>query len=156
MTSPSDAPGPFAASLVGTWELFHREDRTESGEVCPEPGLGQEPIGVLVYDGGGRFSAQFMKRDRSEDDRVPTGPASSGHNNTRASNGYDAYFGRYTVDEETHMVTQTLEGALSVENVGVIVTRQMEVAGDQLTLRLPTTSVDGESVVRTLRWRRVA
>ena len=156
MTTPAGATGPFAASLIGSWELFHREDRSETGAVVPEPGLGEDPIGLLVYDRGGRFSAQFMKRDRSEGGPAAAEPASSGHNNTRATHGYDAYFGRYTVDEETHMVTQTLEGALSWENVGIVVTRHMEVDGDQLTLRLPTTSAGGEPVLRTLMWRRVA
>jgi hypothetical protein len=156
MTMSAEARRPFAASLVGSWELFYRGDRTEAGEPCPEPSLGEEPLGLLVYDAGGRFSAQFMKRDRANDDEGEASPGSGGHNNSRAVNGYDAYFGRYTVDEETHMVTQTLEGALSAENVGVVVTRRMEVDGDELTLRLPTTSVTGESVVRTLKWRRVA
>ncbi len=156
MTLSAEVSGTFAASLVGTWELFYRKDRTESGEACPEPGLGDEPIGLLVYDAGGRFSAQFMKRDRAADDVEEASPTSTGRNNSRAVSGYDAYFGRYSVDEESHVVTQTLEGALSPENVGVVVTRRMEVEGNQLTLRLPTTSVAGESVVRTLKWRRVA
>jgi len=156
MNDPAEVAGPFATSLVGSWELFYRADRTESGEPCPEPSLGADPIGLLVYDAGGRFSAQFMKRDRAEGDGVAASPTMSGRNNSLAVNGYDAYFGRYTVDEASHMVTQTLEGALSAENVGVVVTRLMEVAGDELTLRLPTTSVDRESVVRTLKWRRVA
>jgi len=69
--------------------------------------------------------------------------------------GYDAYFGRYSVDETTGEVTQTLDGALAVENVGIVVTRRMVVSGDELTLRLPTTAVDGTPVVRTLRWKRV-
>jgi len=156
MTEHPDMSGAFAASLVGTWELFHREDRTESGEVRREPSLGEDPIGLLVYDAGGRFSAQFMMRNRTGEDPVSTVPGSGGRNNSRAVNGYDAYFGRYTVDERTHMVTQTLEGALAAENVGIVVTRKMVVEGDQLTLRLPTTSMGGESVVRTLKWRRVA
>jgi hypothetical protein len=156
MKTPAGVRGLFATSLVGTWELFYRGDRTEAGESHPEPSLGENPIGLLVYDAGGRFSAQFMKRGRLEDDMAEASAGSSGHNNSRAVGGYDAYFGRYTVDEESHMVTQILEGALSAENVGVVVTRRMEVEGDQLMLRLPTTSVSGESIVRTLKWRRVA
>ena len=146
----------FAEALVGTWQLFLREDRTESGELHPDPSLGVNPIGLLVYDVGGRFSAQFMKQDRSDESLKVNVGEISGHNNSRAMNGYDAYFGSYTVEEDTHLVTQILEGALASENVGMVVTRPMSIEGDQLTLRLPTTSVDGESVVRTLKWRRVA
>jgi len=146
----------FAEALVGTWQLFLREDRTESGELHPDPSLGVKPIGLLVYDAGGRFSAQFMKQDRSDESLTANVGEISGHNNSRAMNGYDAYFGRYTVEKDTHLVTQILEGALAPENVGMVVTRPMSIDGDQLTLRLPTTAVDGKSVVRTLKWHRVA
>ena len=51
-------------------------------------------------------------------------------------------------------MTQRLAGALSQENVGMVLTRAMTVEGGELTIRLGTTALDGASVVRTLRWRR--
>lgn len=141
-------------TLVGTWELYFREDRDEHGTVYPDPSLGANPAGLLMYDAAGHFSAQFMRRDRSAAAGVVTA-GSAGQNNSRAINGYDAYYGRYSVDA-TGLVTQTLDGALAAENVGMTVTRRLEVNGDELMLRLPTTAVDGTAVVRTLKWRRVA
>lgn len=140
--------------LVGTWELFLREDRTESGTLHPDPALGPDPKGLLIYDAAGHFSAQFMKRERSPGSEQK-GPAQAGSNNSRAVGGYDAYYGRYTVDPATGLVTQMLEGALAAENVGMTVTRQLEVVGNELHLRLPTTAVDGTKVIRTLKWKRV-
>ena len=154
MSDSTKATGRYARSLVGCWELRRREDRNHAGELRVDPGLGPDPVGLLVYDASGRFSAQFMRRDRSAAESSGTAPGEAGVNNTRAVNGYDAYFGRYTVNEESHLVTQTLEGALAPDNVGVVVTRQMEVDGDTLTLRLPTTATDGEPIVRTLQWVR--
>ena len=139
--------------LLGSWELTMREDRTADGALHPDPALGPDPIGHLLYDAGGHFAAQFMRRDRSGADGAS--PVTAGKNNSRAVGGYDAYFGRYSVDPETGLVTQTLEGALAPENVGLVVTRPMQVDGDELTLRLETTAVDGTPVVRTLKWRRV-
>jgi hypothetical protein len=144
----------LSESLVGTWELVFREDRTDGGEVRPEPSLGPDPTGLLVYDSAGRFSAQFMKRDRTMAETAGSGQV-GGRNNSRAVAGYDAYFGRYSVNDATGEVTQMLDGALAVENVGMVLTRRMEVVGDGLTLRLPTTAGDGTPVMRTLRWRRV-
>ena len=46
-------------------------------------------------------------------------------------------------------------GALSRENVGLVLTRGMTVAGDELVIRLDTATAAGEPIVRTLRWRRV-
>jgi len=143
---------PLSRALAGTWELLSRIDVDAAGRRRPEPSLGEDPVALIVYDRGGRFAAQFMKRDRSA---VADGPAGSA-NNSRAQGGYDAYFGRYTVDDARGTVTQTLDGALSAENVGLVLTRQMQVEGDRLVIRLDTTAADGAAVQRTLTWKRVA
>lgn len=117
-----------------------------------EPSLGHDPIALLFYDRSGHFSAQFMKRDRSL--ATPDGP-SGALNNSRTQGGYDAYFGTYTVDDAQGTVTQQLAGALSPENVGLVLTRAMEVRGDRLVIQLQTSSSDGAAVTRTLTWKRV-
>jgi hypothetical protein len=129
-----------------------RTDVGADGEPRVDPLLGSDPIALLIYDGAGRFSAQFMKRDRSQ---IVEGPARAGPNNTGAVGGYDAYFGTYSIDDATGEVTQTLTGALSPGNVGMTLTRAMTVEGDRLLIQLRTTSVAGEPVTRTLVWRRV-
>ena len=93
-----------------------------------------------------------MKRDRSA--VVDDAPA-AGANNSRARGGYDAYFGTYAVNDADATVTQRLLGALSAENVGIVLTRGMTVEDDRLTIEVPTTSPQGEPVVRTLIWKRV-
>lgn len=144
----------LASQLVGTWRLVSRKDHTAAGERRVDPGLGADPIALLAYDAAGNFTAQFMKRDRSTDEIVATGRASV--NNSAAVNGYDAYFGTYTVDEASGSVTQLLEGALSLSDVGKIVTREMRVEEDRLIIQLATTSADGEPITRTLSWLRSA
>ncbi len=150
MSSKSDQL--LSVALPGTWELLSRIDVAEAGVLQPEPDLGQDPVALLIYDRSGRFAAQFMKRDRSAADLVTSGAA--GANNSRAVGGYDAYFGTYVVDDSKNTVTQRLLGSLSPENVGLTLTREMLVAGDQLVISLRTT-VAGEAVTRTLTWRRV-
>jgi len=152
-SAPVSQPQPLSHALIGTWELLSRVDRTASGERRVEPGLGEDPIALLYYDHSGRFAAQFMKRDRSTA-AVMTPATASAPNNSRAQGGYDAYFGTYTVDDQAGTVTQRLLGALSAENVGLVLTRSMIVDGDTLTIELATAAADGESVTRTLVWRR--
>ena len=144
---------PLSQALIGTWRLVSREDRTASGERRIDPGLGADPIALLVYDRGGNFAAQFMKRDRRS---APPATSSSAPNNSQTVGGYDAYFGSYTVDDAAGTVTQRLAGALSAENVGLVLTRSMQVSGDELVIHLDTASADGTPVVRTLRWTRAA
>ena len=142
---------PLSQALNGTWRLESREDRTASGERRIDTGLGANPIALLVYDRGGNFAAQFMKRDRRS---APAASSPSRPNNSQAIGGYDAYFGSYTVDDAAGTVTQRLLGALSAENVGMVLTRSMRVSGDDLLIQLQTASADGTPVVRTLRWTR--
>ena len=141
----------LSARLAGTWQLRSRIDMTTSGERCPEPTLGEDPFALVFFDRAGHFAAQFMKRDRAT--TVPA--AVGGSNNTRAVDGYDAYFGTYSIDEERGVVTTTLLGALAREHVGAVLTRAMRVDGDTLTITLDTTSISGQPVTRTLTWLRV-
>jgi hypothetical protein len=153
MPPEPDPSRPLSECLVGTWELLTREDHTRSGDRRIDPSLGENPVALLIYDGCGHFAAQFMKRDR---DLVPDSePIVNVPNNSRARGGYDAYFGTYSIDDTNNTVTQCLIGALSPENVGLELTREMTVVGDELTIRLETTTDDAEPVTRTLKWKRV-
>lgn len=148
----------LSESLIGTWELLSRMDRTAAGEPRPEPMLGSDPVALLYYDRSGHFAAQFMKRDRTSMGSTDRSMAQSvaAPNNSRSQAGYDAYFGTYTVDDARGTVTQKLLGALSAENVGLVLTRTMLVDGDTLTIALATATAGGEPVTRTLVWRRLA
>jgi hypothetical protein len=143
---------PLSTSLPGSWLLESRVDVDASGSRRVEPSLGEDPVALLIYDRAGHFAAQFMKRDRSMP--VPDAP-SGGKNNSRAQGGYDAYFGTYTVDDSANTVTQRLLAALSQDNVGSVLTREMEVRGDRLIIQVQTSTPDGSAVTRTLTWNRV-
>jgi hypothetical protein len=138
--------------LPGTWLLQSRIDVTREGARHPDPLLGEDPVALLIYDNTGHFAAQFMKRDRSS---VVQAANPGAKNNTQAQNGYDAYFGTYSVDDGKGTVTQHLLGSLSSANVGMTLTRAMEVRDDELVIRLDTNAADGTPVVRTLTWKRL-
>ena len=137
--------------LTGTWRLLSRIDRDASGKPVDEPTLGSDPLAILFFDGAGNFGAQFMKRDRS----VPVAaPAFTVQNNTTAVGGYDAYFGTYEVDDASGDVRTRLVGALSPIHVGATMTRNMQIEGGKLIIRLTTTAADDTVVHRTLTWER--
>lgn len=146
------ARNPLSRRLPGSWLLESRIDVTATGAKHPDPLLGEDPVALLIYDRTGHFSAQFMKRDRSG---VQAAAPAAARNNTRAQGGYDAYFGTYSVNDATGEVTQQLLGAISPGNVGITLTRVMQVSGNALVIRLETTAVDGTAVTRTLTWRRL-
>jgi hypothetical protein len=142
-----------AGQLVGAWRLISRVVRLEDGTAVQDPSLGKTPLGYLIYDSSGHVAGQLMRLDRSMAiDCGASGPASS--ENSQSVNGYDAYFGTYTIDETSHTVTHHLEGALAAADVGKTLVREFHLSGDKLTIIVRTNSPK-EKQIRTLTWQRV-
>jgi len=150
MTTSSDK---LVNNIQGIWWLLSREDHTKEGQRRIDPILGSDPIAILVY-ANHYFAAQFMKRERSADS--VSQPTAAGQNNTSAIGGYDAYFGTYEVNKETNQVAHTLVGSINPGNIGMTVHRNLLVEGDKLTIKLETTTREGEPVTRTLTWKRIS
>ena len=142
----------LGAAIVGVWMLKSREDVDASGQIRIDPFLGRDPLGLLCF-GPKHFAAQFMKRDRSRQENVPL-PV-QGKNNTLAVDGYDAYFGTYTVDEVAGTLTTRLEGSISAANVGNTYVRNVRVVDDELIIQLDTTAADGTPITRTNTFSRI-
>jgi hypothetical protein len=139
--------------LVGTWRLISRVVRLEDGTAVQDPGLGKTPTGYLIYDSSGHMAAQLMRLDRpTAIDCGASGPAPP--DNSQSVNGYDAYFGTYTIEETRHTVTHHLEGALVVADVGKNLVREFQVSGDKLIIIVRTNSPKANQI-RTLTWERV-
>lgn len=142
----------LSTDILGVWWLLSREDRTKDGEQRIDPILGPDPIAILAY-AKDHFSAQFMKRNRTNAGMQPTQP---GKNNTSAIGGYDAYFGTYQINGDNGKVSHTLVGSINPLNIGITVERTVEVNGDKLTIKLDTSTGEGEAIVRTLVWQRLS
>jgi len=138
--------------LVGTWRLISRVVRLEDGTAIQE-GLGTIPKGYLIYDASGHMAVQLLRPDRPTAIDCSTS-VSAQSNSPQLLNGYEAYFGTYTIDETNHTVTHHLEGALAAADVGRNLIRQFQVSGDKLTIEVRTSSPK-ERQIRTLTWERV-
>jgi hypothetical protein len=156
--NPDPLPPPGAdlgRAILGTWGLLTREDYDRDGRRLIDPVLGADPLGTTSF-APGHFAAQFMNRRRTASPTPVTAPApSAGANNSRAVDGYDAYFGTYTVDAAAGTITVTLKGSVAPANVGLTLTRDVRVIGDRLLIRLATTAVDGTPITRTLTFERL-
>ncbi len=139
--------------MVGTWRLISRAVRLEDGTAIQDPGLGKTPTGYLIYDSSGHMAVQLMRLDRPT--TIDCGTSSlAPSDNSQSVNGYDAYFGRYTIDENSHTVTHHLEGGLAAADVGKNLVREFRVSGDKLTI-IARTNSPKEKQIRTLTWERV-
>ena len=144
--------GNLATAILGIWKLKSREDVDTTGQIQIDPFLGQDPLGILCF-GPDHFAAQFMKRDRSSQENVPQ-PAQA-KNNTLSVDGYDAYFGTYSIDENTGTLTTHLEGSISPGNVGSTYVRDARVVDNELIIQLETAAVDGTAITRTNTFSRI-
>jgi hypothetical protein len=142
----------LASAILGVWSLKSRRDVDEAGQIHIDPFLGRDPLGLLCF-GPKHFAAQFMKRDRSSQENVLD--AVQAKNNTLAVNGYDAYFGTYSVDEGAGTLTTHLQGSISTDNVGKTYVRHVRVSDNKLIIQLETTTVDGIAITRTNTFLRV-
>jgi Lipocalin-like domain len=142
----------LASKIIGIWTLKSREDVDAEGKILIDPFLGRDPIGILCF-GPSHFSAQFMKRDRSEEENLSERVQAK--NNTAALNGYDAYFGTYRVDEIAGAIATHLEGSISRINIGKTFIRVARVVSNELIIQLKTTSVEGRAITRTNTFSRV-
>jgi len=156
VTEILDAQAPATASksatttsIVGTWQLMSRTVRRADGSLVVDPVLGEKPTGRIIYDAGGAMMIQMMRAGRK--DAISAQPDAAAKPNPRVILGYDAYFGRYTVDAKAGTVTHHVEGSLFPEDLGSDWVRPFTLAGDSLTLRL--TSADG--LTRTLIFQRM-
>ena len=141
----------LAAAIVGIWNLKSRKDVDAEGQIQIDPFLGRDPLGIVCF-GPTHFAAQFMKRDRSGEENVL--PRAEAKNNTAGINGYDAYFGTYSIDEVAGTLATHLEGSISPANVGKTYVRDARVVDNELIIQLQTTAVDGTAITRTNTFSR--
>ncbi len=142
--SPSEssaaAPATIKDGIIGTWRLDSRSIRQADGSESFDPKYGAHPVGYISYDRTGHMSVQFMRPDRPK----------------ASLDGYEAYFGTYSVDEQKKTVTHRIEGHLLPDRVGQDLVRGVEIQGDELTLIIRnSTSAAGKPVTNFNRFTRM-
>lgn len=139
--------------FVGTWTLVSQEFRGGDGQVIYP--AGHEASGVIMYDAAGNMAVQIMRVDRP---LFASGDVLEGTDDEirAAYQGYNAYFGTYTVDETQRIVTHHLRGSLFPNRVGSDQVRYFAFEGNWLTLKTPPVLRGGSSLTGTLVWERVS
>ena len=138
--------------FTGTWWLLACEGRWSDGRISKP--YGDEPSGLLMYDGQGSFSGQIMTQGRPN---FATGNLLKGSDaEVRAAfEGYVAYYGSYTVDETEGLMIHQVEGSFFPNWIGDTQVRKFEFSGDG-RLQLSTLPIKGSRADLTvvLLWER--
>jgi len=139
--------------FVGTWRLVSTEFRSEDGSPAESP-YGNTPQGILIYDAHGNMAAQLAQGQR-QPFATADRKAGSDEQTRAAFESYQAYYGRYQVDESERVVIHTVTQSLLPNWVGTEQRRYYTLEGAKLILRTPPMMVGGQTISGTLTWVKV-
>jgi hypothetical protein len=136
--------------LVGSWILVSLTAGNGAKQTLP---YGANPKGTMMVDANGRFSITVVRSDlpRFGSDNRMTGTAEE---NMAIVQGCIAYFGTYSIDEATHVITVNVEGSTFPNFDGGTQTRILSFNGDEMTYLNPTPSMGGGTAKVTYRRAR--
>jgi hypothetical protein len=132
--------GSMKGQLAGTWTLVSATTKLPDGS----PAWGTNPKGLLIFTENGYFSSQIVRSDLPKfksENRAQGTP----EENKAVVQGSSSTFGTYTVDETKKTYTLKFEGSSFPNRVGTEQTRAFTIAGDELKIANPLTSVGGSS-----------
>jgi hypothetical protein len=142
-----------ASRFPGAWRLISAEYRSADGTVVDSP-WGPEPQGMLIYDSYGHMAAQLGRRDRAPfagGDQL----RGSADEVKAAFESYNAYWGRYEVDEHARTVTHHVEQAMFPNWTGSKQLRYYKLEATRLILTTPPIRRGGQEVIGVLVWERI-
>lgn len=109
-------PKSLKDQLVGTWTLVSWEQDVANGPKLQR--FGANPKGVTVFDANGRTFSMFARPDlpniASKNPSTPTPEEAKA-----IVSGAISYFGTYTVDEATKVITIKIEASSFPNQLGV-------------------------------------
>jgi Lipocalin-like domain len=108
--------------FVGAWGLAWLEREGADGKVHRA-----DSTGLLVFTHDGHMSVQVMERNTQA--QTAAGPQQY------SQGGYEASFGRFQIDENTHTFTFHVEGALVRTLIGKDLPRAFELVDKQLIVK---------------------
>ena len=140
-----------SSKFAGTWKLVSFHSQGLDGEIVYP--LGKDAKGRLHYEAGGRMAVQIMNPKRP---RFSLGdPLRSSESEVRAAfDGYVAYYGTYSVNEDAGTMVHYIEAALLPNWVGTEQLRHFDYDGKFLVLKGPLT-MDGVKGIVNLVWERL-
>jgi len=128
--------------FVGTWTLVSLTSGEGANQTLP---YGPNPKGTMMVDVNGR-SIMVARSDLpkfASNNRMSGTPKE----NKAIVQGSIAYFGTYSIDEATHVLTVNIEGSTFPNFMGGTQTRILSFDGDEVTYFNPTPSMGGSAKV---------
>jgi hypothetical protein len=136
--------------IVGSWQMVEAWDMNDPGKPGKSYPWGNPPLGYWVYDSAGNVSVQISINPPLP---IPDGAwwtmgATANEDMLASINNYMAYFGTYTVDYKSGVVTANVITDVLRQYTGTAQPRPFKIVKDELLIG------DGKTYLR--RFKRVA
>ena len=133
----------YKERFIGSWTLVSLTSGEGANQTLP---YGPNPRGTMMVDANGRFSITVVRSDLpkfTSNNRMSGAP----EENKAVVQGSIAYWGTYSIDEATHVLTVNIEGSTFPNFTGGTQTRILSFDGDEVTYLNPTPSMGGSAKV---------
>jgi hypothetical protein len=137
------------SAILGTWSLVRTYETIDGKETGHQPVgegangfihyLPDDRVAVLIASGG----RTLMSKGRYDSDETET---------AESARSFTAYAGTFELDGD--IITHHLDICLYENHVGMDYVRQAVLAGDTLTLKMPTVNTKRGEEQWSLEWRR--
>ena len=139
---------PEHRRLVGFWEIGSVERRTTDGESLP---ANQYADGYIIYMPSGHMAVHLMRPDRPRYADTPPTPEEA----DAALGSYASYFGPFTIHADDGYLVHHRVGHTSPSQMGTDAQRFYELTENELILKPPVATVDGQQVQSYIHWNRI-
>lgn len=132
-------PTELKQQMVGTWSLSEQWVEQDGRKTQR---FGANPKGIAIYDSNGRFATILLRADlpRFASNNAMTGTAEE---NKAIVQGSNAFFGRWSVNEQDGSVIMSIDGSTFPGWDGQIQPRTVSVMGDEMKMCNPGAQIGG-------------
>jgi hypothetical protein len=158
--APADCGGTAHVTrqqLIGAWRLMSIEYSDSSGQIA-DPFYQANSMGLIVYDSTGWMSVH-ISAPRRRTFEVPASRSAStiaqdAQLKAAAFDTYYAYFGTWSLDAASSVVTHHVESSLIPAETGLHYAQKAAIEGNRLIFTV-CTNRRGEQSVRRKIWERL-
>jgi hypothetical protein len=143
LTSSALSQQSFKEQVTGAWILVSNDNTAPDGK--QRQLFGPDPQGILILDASGHYAQTQMRADRPKF-AINNRLQGTAEENKAIVQGTVAFYGTWTFDEATKVLTMRLDASLFPNQVGEVSKRPITINGDEMRMNVPAPGAGGTTV----------
>jgi hypothetical protein len=143
LTGNAQSQQSFKQQLSGAWILVSNDNTAPDG--TKRQLFGPNPQGILILDASGHYAQTQMRADRPKF-AISNRLQGTAEENKAIVQGTVAFYGTWSADEDSKVLTMRLDASLFPNQVGEVSRRPITIIGDEMTMNVPAPGAGGTTV----------